>query len=226
MNIINQYQSLLEVGRKKLNREIENDVEDHLFNNKVLLEQIINLNNYVYTYYSTNSQNNTQSIEFIVLSDALDSILERLNYLNFWYIAKKYEGETIINVGTNNNKKYIEEIEIKQNQIHRFHNSWKIIDSYDDTFVIQRTAKFFYLESEHLNYLKEEYDNNNFINYFDEIDNVNRPKFNDDFYKKLAVITIENPNIDSKKSNQYNYMYATLYNIIEPIMNANTLNEK
>jgi hypothetical protein len=226
MNIINQYQSLLEVGRKKLNREIENDVEDHLFNNKVLLEQIINLNNYVYTYYSTNSQNNTQSIEFIVLSDALDPILERLNYLNFWYIAKKYEGETIINVGTNNNKKYIEEIEIKQNQIHRFHNSWKIIDSYDDTFVIQRTAKFFYLESEHLNYLKEEYDNNNFINYFDEIDNVNRPKFNDDFYKKLAVITIENPNIDSKKSNQYNYMYATLYNIIEPIMNANTLNEK
>jgi hypothetical protein len=218
MKINHQYKSLLEVGRKRLNREIENDVEDHLFNNKILLEQMINLNNYVYTYYSTNSQDNTESIEFIVLSDALDPILERLKYLNFWYIAKKYEGETIINVGTNNNKKYIEEIEINQNQIHRFHNSWKIIDSYDETFVIQRTAKFFYLESKQLNYLKEEYDNNNFINYFDEIDIENRPIFNNEFYKNLAVITIENPNIYSKNSNQYRYMYATLYNIIEPIM--------
>jgi hypothetical protein len=222
MDIIKQYQSLLEIGRKRLNREIENDVEDHLFDNKVLLEQMINLNNYVYTYYSTNSNDNTQSIEFIVLSDALDPIIEILKHLNYWYIAKKYEGETLINVGTNNNQTYIEEIEIKQNQIHRFHNSWKIIDSYDDIYVIQRNAKFFYLESEHLNYLKEEYDNNNFINYFDEIDDINRPTFNDEFYKKLAVITIENPNIDSKKSNQYKYMYATLYNIIEPIMQAIT----
>jgi hypothetical protein len=66
--------------------------------------------------------------------------------------------------------------------------------------------------------LKEEYDNNNFINYFDEIDDINRPTFNDEFYKKLAVITIENPNIDSKKTKKYMNMYATLYNIIEPIM--------
>lgn len=220
MNIIDQYESLLSVGRKRLNREIENDVEDHLFNNKVLLEQMINLNNYVCTYYSTNSQDNTQSIEFIVLSDALDPILERLKYLNFWYIAKKYEGETLINVGTNNNQNCIEEIEIKQNELHRYHNSWKVIESYDDTFVIQRNAKFFYLESEHLNYLKKEYDNNNFINYFDEIDYINRPTFNHEFYKKLAVITVENPNIDSKKSKQYRYMYETLYNIIEPIMQS------
>jgi len=218
MNTNDQYKSLLEVGRKRLNREIENDVEDHLFNNKVLLEQMINLNNYVYTYYSTNSHDNTQSIEFIVLSDAVDPILEKIKYFNYWYIAKKYEDETIFNVGTNNNQKHIEEIEIKQNQIHRFHNSWKIIDSYDDTFVIQRNTKIFYLESEHLNYLKEEYDNNNFINYFDEIDDINRPKFNNEFYKNLAVITIENPNIDSKKSKQFIYMYAVLYNIIEPIM--------
>jgi hypothetical protein len=68
--------------------------------------------------------------------------------------------------------------------------------------------------------LKEEYDNNSFINYFDEIDDINRPTFNHEIYKKLAVITIENPNIDSKKSKQFRYMYETLYNIIEPIMQA------
>ena len=114
MELFDQYKSLLEVGRKRLNREIENDVEDHLFDNKVLLEQMINLNNYVYTYYSTNSQDNTQSIEFIVLSDAVDPILEKLKYFNYWYIAKKYQDETIINIGINNNQKHIEEIEIKQ----------------------------------------------------------------------------------------------------------------
>jgi hypothetical protein len=89
-NYLCKYKELLQIGRNKLNGIIENDVELHLLNDEKRFGEMLELNKYVYTYYSTNKSDLTQSIEFIILTDVVDEFIEKIKELGYWYIYKKY----------------------------------------------------------------------------------------------------------------------------------------
>lgn len=210
--MLEKYTELLEIGRKKILGEIENDIEDHLLNEPHIYNQMLELNRYVYTYYSTNSSDLTQSIEFIVLSDVVDSLINKLNQFGYWYITKKYNDSTYINVGEDIDKTIPEVRLISYDQLSRFKmksdvcpNGWKIVSRKTDHAVIERKAKIHFLDSEMLYCLIKKYNENLFDDYFDN-------NAFDSIYENLSVITIENPSIHSKD------LYLNLIDILKPLI--------
>ena len=67
MTELKTYKELLEFGQKQLKGEAESAVEEHLQDAE--LNQMIMLNNYVYTIYSSNKDDKTHSIEFFCLQE-------------------------------------------------------------------------------------------------------------------------------------------------------------
>lgn len=207
-----KYAELLDIGRKKLLGLVENDVEDHLLNDPYVYNQMLELNKYVYTYYSTNNSDLTQSIEFIVLTEVLDTLINKLNEYGYWYIAKKYNDNMSINIGENVDKKIPEVRMVSYDQLPRYKlksemnpDGWKIVTKKAEHAVIERSAKVHFLDSEMLHCLIKKYNENLFDDYFDnnEFDSI---------HQKLSVITIENPSIHSKD------LYLNLIDIIRPLI--------
>ena len=211
-NYLQKYTELLEIGRKKLLGIIDNDVEDHLLNDPHIYNQMLELNKYVYTYYSSNSGDLTQSIEFLVLTEVVDKLIEKLNDYGYWYIAKKYNDSTHINLGENIDKTIPEVRVVSYEQLPRYQlksetnpDGWKITSKRTEDVVIERKAKIHFLDSEMLHCLIKQYNNNLFDEYFD------KNEF-ESIYKNLSVITIENPSIHSKD------LYLNLIDIIRPLV--------
>ena len=209
---LEKYTELLEIGRKKLLGLIENDVEEHLLNNHHIYNQMLELNRYVYTYYSTNSRDLTQSIEFIVLTEVVDKLIEKLKYHGYWYIVKKYNDNMCINIGENVDKKIPEVCMVSYEQLPRYKlksemnpDGWKIVTKKTEHAVIERRAKVHFLDSEMLHCFIKKYNANLFDDYFDN------NNF-DSIYKNLSVITIENPSIHNKD------LYLNLIDILRPLV--------
>jgi hypothetical protein len=211
-NYIYKYTELLEIGRKKLLGTIENDVEEHLINDPIVYNQMLELNKYVYTYYSTNRSDLTQSIEFIVLTEVVDELIKKLNEHKYWYISKKYNDNTYINIGEDIDKTIPEVRTVSYQQLPRYRlktetnpDGWKIISRKPEHANIERRAKVHFLDSEMLHCLIKQYNNNLFDDYFDN-------DYFDSIYKNLSVITIENPSIHNKD------LYLNLIDIIRPLV--------
>jgi hypothetical protein len=209
---LEKYTELLGIGRKKLLGIIENDVEDHLLNDPHIYNQMLELNRYVYTYYSTNSSDLTQSIEFIVLTEVVDKLIEKLKDHGYWYIAKKYNDNMCINIGENVDKKIPEVRMVSYEQLPRYRlkseinpDGWKVVSRKPDHAVIERRAKVHFLDSEMLHCFIKKYNANLFDDYFDN------NNF-DSIYKNLSVITIENPSIHSRD------LYLNLIDIMRPLV--------
>jgi hypothetical protein len=207
-----KYTEILDNGRKKLLGLIDNDVEDHLLNNPQFYNQMLELNRYVYTYYSTNASDLTQSIEFVVLTEVLDKLIEKLNEYGYWYIAKKYNDNIFINIGENVDKKIPEVRMISYDQLPIYKlksemnpDGWKIVTKKTEHVVIERRAKVHFLDSEMLHCLIKTYNENSFDEYFDnnEFDSI---------HKNLSVITIENPSMHSKD------LYLNLIDILRTLV--------
>jgi hypothetical protein len=210
--ILEKYTELLEIGRKKLLGLIENDVEEHLLNDPHTYNQMLELNRYVYTYYSTNSSDLTQSIEFIVLTDVLDKLIEKLNDHGYWYITKKYNDNTSVNIGENIDKTIPEVRLVSYQQLPLYRlksetnpDGWKIVSRKPEEVAIERRAKIHFLDSEMLHCLIKKYNENLFDDYFDNNDF-------DSIYENLSVITIENPSIHSRD------LYLNLIDIMKPLV--------
>jgi len=211
-NYIYKYMELLEIGRKKLLGTIENDVEDHLLNDPIVYNQMLELNKYVYTYYSTNRSDLTQSIEFIVLTEVVDELIKKLNEHKYWYISKKYNDNTYINIGEDIDKTIPEVRTVSYEQLPRYRlktetnpDGWKIISRKPEHANIERRAKVHFLDSEMLYCMIKKYNENLFDDYFDN-------DYFDSIYKNLSVITIENPSIHNKD------LYLNLIDIIRPLV--------
>lgn len=218
-NSMQKYIELLDFGKKKLLGTAENDVEDHLINDHRAYNQMLELNKYVYTYYSTNSSDLTQSIEFIVLTDVVDNLIKKLNHYGYWYITKKYNDSTFINVGKDIDKTIPEVRTVSYEQLPRYRlksennlDGWKIVSKKTDHAVIERRAKIHFLDSEMLHCLIKKYNDNLFDDYFDN-------NVFDSIYENLSVITIENPSIHSK--DLYSNLIEILKPLIEPILYNN-----
>ena len=211
-NYIYKYTELLEIGRKKLLGTIENDVEEHLINDPIVYNQMLELNKYVYTYYSTNRSDLTQSIEFIVLTEVVDELIKKLNDHKYWYISKKYNDNTYINIGEDIDKTIPEVRTVSYEQLPRYRlktetnpDGWKIISRKPEHANIERRAKVHFLDSEMLYCMIKKYNENLFDDYFDN-------DYFDSIYKNLSVITIENPSIHNKD------LYLNLIDIIRPLV--------
>jgi hypothetical protein len=211
-NYLQKYTELLEIGRKKLLGVIDNDVEDHLLNEPHIYNQMLELNKYVHTYYSTNKSDLTQSIEFIVLTEVVDKLIEKLNDHGYWYITKKYNDSTSINIGEDIDKTIPEVRIVSYEQLPRYRlksetnpDGWKIVSRKPENAIIERRAKVHFLDSEMLHCLIKKYNENLFDDYFDN-------NAFDSIYKNLSVITIENPSIHSRD------LYLNLIDILRPLI--------
>jgi hypothetical protein len=87
-----EYKKLLQLGRDMFLMGSDSSLENHT---DVYTDSLLNLNNYVFTNYSTNINSKTFSIEFAVLPDALDEILNTIQEKGLWYIAKNYKRTNI-----------------------------------------------------------------------------------------------------------------------------------
>jgi hypothetical protein len=208
-NYLCKYKQLLQIGKDKLNGVIDNDVELHLLNDKDRFNEMLKLNDYVYTYYSTNSSDLTQSIEFIMLSDMTDEFIQKIKNKNYWYIYKKFGDMTPnMNIGNDNDDTIPEVRCISGDELPRFRiksgsnpNGWKVTKKTDKYINIERLAKIHFLDNEMVDYLWKKYNDNLFDEYFDD----------DSFtslYPYLTFITIENPSTDKKN------LYSSLVDIL------------
>lgn len=212
-NYLSKYKELLQIGRNKLNGTIENDVELHLLNDEKRFEEMLELNKYVYTYYSTNKSDLTQSIEFIILTDVVDEFIEKLKEKGYWYIYKKYnDNEAVMRLGAEHNKTIPEIRTITGEELDMFRikssnnpYGWKITKKTNTYINIERITPVHFLCKDMLECLLETYNRNSLDDYFDDGSFI-------ELYPHLTVITIENPLIC--KTN----LYSTLIDIVEPLL--------
>jgi hypothetical protein len=119
---ITTYPELLKFGQSLLNTLLnESSVEEHLSNDIDTLEQMKNLNKYVYSVYSTNQGDKTYSIEFFILASALDELLKKLKEHGYWYIAKNYStNELFENISSENNDTEKQRIQIPLAEVSQY----------------------------------------------------------------------------------------------------------
>jgi len=216
-NYLCKYKKLLEIGTNKLKGNIDNDVELHLLNDESRFNEMLELNKYVYTYYSTNNGDLTQSIEFIVLTDVVDEFVEKLKTLGYWYIYKKYTNiYPDMNIGIEHNKTIPEVRTIDGEELDRFRiksntnpYGWKITKKTKTYINLERTAPVHFLCNEMIDCLLETYNKNSFDDYFDDESFV-------ELYPHLSVIAIENPLVNRK--NLYSNLIKMLEPLLEPIL--------
>lgn len=212
-NYLSKYKELLQIGRNKLNGTIENDVELHLLNDEKMFEEMLELNKYVYTYYSTNKNDLTQSIEFIILTDVLDEFIEKLKEKGYWYIYKKYtDKEAVVRLDTEHNKTIQDARTISGDELPRFRiksssdpYGWKITKRTNTYVNIQRITPIHFLCNDMVSCLLETYNKNSLDDYFDDCSFT-------ELYHHLTVITIENPLIYKKD------LYSSIIDIVEPLL--------
>jgi len=215
-NIIKEYKKLLEIGKLQIKREFDNDLDEHSETDKLL-----KLNDYVYTYYSTNKGDDTYSIEFVVLADHMNIILEELDKKGMWYCAKNYKTEKYV-------EKYDKElndftkkktINIRENDL-RFYNAktennpygWEIDEIHGDIITISKEHKIHFLESDMINDFNKMYnDSNYFLNmtYIQQLTHIDINLLS----KNIAVIVVEDPVIESRT------LYDELLKIFEEKIN-------
>lgn len=209
-NYLSKYKELLQIGKNKLNGTIDNDVELHLLNDKNRLNEMLELNNYVYTYYSTNQTDLTQSIEFIMLTDMVDEFIKKIKQKGYWFIYKKYGDLTAtINIDEDHDQTIPEVRTISGDELPRFRiksgnnpNGWKVTKKTNNYINIERLAKIHFLDNEMVNYLWNKYNDNLFDEYFDDDSFEN-------LYPYLTVVTIENPLLNKKN------LYSSLLDILQ-----------
>jgi len=201
--ILGEYRNLLELGREQINGTIANDLEEH-----AEFDKLLSLNRYVYTYYSTNQNDRTYSIEFVVLADSMDAIVKELDKKGFWYCAKNYKTNKYIEKYdpelNNITEKFYMNIDEKDLDRYRlksleYPNGWeKVITNNDkgNVITISRDHKIHFLESTIIKKFDSMYnDDNYFLNMF-FLPNIKDIVNIDLLSNNVAIIVVEDPEID------------------------------
>jgi len=212
---IKTYPELLKFGQSLLNSLLnESSVEEHLSNDTETLEQMKNLNKYVYTVYSTNQGDKTYSIEFFILASTLEPLLKKIKEKGYWYIAKNYStNELFENVTSKNNDTEEQRIQIPLSELSRYNIdrdewSWHVESQDSKHAILRRQAPIYFLSPSQVEFFKEDYTNpegnNETILYEGHTFK--------DLLPELAVVTIEDPIIGRKT------LYTELYDIVKNIV--------
>ena len=205
-----EYQKLLSLGVAKLKNESDNDLEEHTYEN---INQLLLLNKYVYTYYSTNDGDKTYSIEFAILPQYLDKLTSKLREKRYWYQTKNYKTDEYVSFYDKylaKNSFYLSEKIIDKSIYKLFEDSWEFPVNWKelDKFTIKKILPVHLFES------IEQFMFNTRMNVFQQIyvdetfTNINTKLLSEN----IAIVMIEDPIIDRKT------LYRELYNILEEIV--------
>jgi hypothetical protein len=237
------YNELLEIGRKQIKGEIDNDLEEHILTSEKDREELYQLNKYVYTYYSTNENDKTYTIDFLILGDYFDELVENLREKNLWYVAINFQipdSKLLIHIdNSKNDERYLVQTTVlDENEFNRIifrplrgpesqdESLW--IDVYPDkaTFpkLIERNAYIHYLNSE---YIQDEFISEGEFKSIQTVYEMlnEQPYINENISSalvpRLARVFVEDPRVDSKT------LYRTLLLILSKMFsNKPTKKEK
>jgi hypothetical protein len=115
-DVVTEYKKLLKIGRDML-RDPTTDswsysLEEHTLRNRATMKQLIKLNGYVATDYSTNEADKTYSVEFAILADYFNATVESLRSAGYFFIAKNYKTEEYVeNISNDVSKGYLLDID-------------------------------------------------------------------------------------------------------------------
>ena len=202
---MDQYKKLLKKGIQNIDCGNGASLEDHLLSNKSELNTIRKINNFVYTTYSTNDGDKTYSIDFFILNNYSNMLIDKLRSKNFWFMTKEYGNNNII-IDVNkelNNNTYKDYRNISEDNKHLYDSKyWKIIKKDNNIITLEKDVDIYFLSN-------------------DSIESFKITSFNDDYFIKELEFnyhTIDN-NID------YNLLSKNVsYFIIEdPIIGRETL---
>jgi hypothetical protein len=202
VDVIIEYKKLLELGREQINGTIENDLEEH-----AEFDKLLRLNDYVYTYYSTNQNDGTYSIEFVVLADYMDIILKELDDKEMWYCAKNYKTNEYIEKYNAELHNITEKIyrNIRKEDLNRYYlkteqnpSGWEVITNNDDENVITITKdnKIYFLESTTIKEFDSMYNDDNYFLEMNIIPDIKDIIDIDLLSKNVAIIVVEDPEIN------------------------------
>lgn len=200
--IIIEYNKLLDIGIQQIKGTAPNDLEEHAERDKLLP-----LNDYVYTHYSTNALDDTYSIEFVVLADYMNIILDELKKKGMWYCAKNYKTGEYIKEYDNkiNNITRKIYINIHKEDLGRYKpkteqnpGGWEIIEMYDKENVVKisRDQKIHFLESDTIKEFDDMYNDGNYFLNMCVIDKMKGIIDIDLLSKNVAIIVVEDPEIN------------------------------
>jgi len=163
--------ALLKLGRDQVTAS--NDFENQQ------KETILALNNYIYTYYSTNKLDPTYSLEFAIQPDRLPTLLAQFKQKGFWYIAKNYRDDSYVEwIGKEKNETFLARLIVPD--VGRY--QWDVVEKTADGFLIQRKQSIFFLNDETTKSL--EY--NTSKNVFEQWTAI-------DLKNDIAIVVVEDP---------------------------------
>jgi len=221
--IINEYKKLLQLGRDMFVMGTDSSLESHTH---IFSEQLLHLNNYIFTNYSTNINSKTFSIEFAVLPDALDTILHSLKEKGLWYIAKNYKNNQYYEyVEESHNDKEIKTQTIHKTQWNRYKNNWiqKNTDLNNDTIQIEskKEMDIHLLSSESIQEFEYDSSENLFLTWepLNDIVETQPEKYNINMNilsQNIAIVMVEDH--EFYRETLYTQLYTIVKEAVEPLL--------
>ena len=203
------YKTLLQHGIRNFESLETNTtgIEDHLSTNPTNMNMMKEINKYVYTTYSTNEDDNTYSIGFLILSQYLEPLMQKLREHNLWYVAKDYANDqTYINVGPENGRKEEQIVTIEKKDINHYLSNWKIMDEGKNDYTLKQMRDFYFLSKNNVDDVDNLLDKDISISEISEAGNDT-----EELIDYLSFILIEDPHPDHK------ILYNTVLEIVEDI---------
>lgn len=201
------YKKLLQIGQRKLKGSVLNDVEDHVRKERERLDDLYQINQYVYTYYSTNDGDDTMSLEFVCLRKHASQILLKCKQRGFWYVAKRFD-DSPVNVQVDKNT-YADTKTVTQQvtNISKLHmktsqnpEGWEIDHKEGSTYHLVRQVSIHLLDPSYVQNLLTEYATSEIVEdwWKEQIEEASDDLTETEFMNlipHLAIITVEDPRV-------------------------------
>ena len=202
MSIKQIYKKLLKIGQRKLKGSVPNDVESH-----AKIDELYNINKYAYTYYSTNEEDPTMSLEFVILAEKMDSVLKKCKQRGLWYVAKRFDDSTMqvhvdpeLSAKTETTTMQVTKLSNMIIKTAKNPDGWEINRKDGPVYHLVRQTSIHFLSPSYVDDLLVEYENSDVVmNWWDEqiqeaSDDLTETEFID-LIPHLAIITLEDPQV-------------------------------
>jgi hypothetical protein len=220
---INTFDELIAYGRNRTNPDNSKDshdpsIEEHTLNRKTMLE-LFALNQYAFTFYSTNDGDKTYSIEFAIPKKFASKFAKKLKQAGYWFIIYPH------NIGNWDNDETISNEVITHYDKNKIHKTYLIRIENNDPNVFD-SGRYYVRTPENPNgwyrdspttiaFNKRIYFIDDPINsvvdwsVFDEVNKIAKPEV----YTELVGVVVEDPKIGRKS------LYRELTKILHDINN-------
>jgi len=200
---INIFKKLLRIGQRKLDGSVPNDVEDHAIRN-----ELYQINKYAYTYYSTNEEDDTMSVEFVCLAKNVSDVLKKCKQRGFWYVTKRFDNDSPVEVFVDkhnyaNTKKVTQQV-LNISKLHmktaKNPDGWEIDRQDGSKYHLVRHVSIHLLDPLYVQNLLTEYETSKMVQDWwkeqieEASDDLNEEEFMS-LIPHLAIVTVEDPRV-------------------------------